>query len=275
MDLNAVMGLQQKHTSPLSMFRPEGSGNRYLGLHGQGTSHMMDNVEVSETAKQAYLEEENNDPNEPDLMNKFRLALIQFSNYALHINGRVGNATPMEGLYALAELANRSGIQMPGNLTEGKEELLEQFKTAWGLDDNSTVEDILAKMKEVFNDDRSYITHIPSEFETENPPYTSVTEAGAAGATSATNTDSVTAANDDRYNKALKQFTIELFDKKGVEREPQRQDYKRVLNVLSDKLGIPYSTAGLDLDAIIQAMDMPADASVNDIVREMARIFQS
>ena len=218
-----------------------------------------DNVDISTTAKLKFDEEDGATGHARDFEDRFRTALIQFSNYLLHDFGMIGKASDMQGLMALSELAKKAGIEMPDLLNaEGREQLLESFRTEWGLGEDATVEDIFNKMKEVFGDADAFKDSVPSVDETQPAP--------VAG-------DDIERPMPENFRHALAAFTQRLFSNNGISTPPSEEEYNRVLTALADKLGLPVSENGPDYQGIMKALGVNEDSLVPEIYAKLSSAF--
>lgn len=217
-----------------------------------------DNVDISTTAKLKFNEEDGATGHARDFEDRFRTALIQFSNYLLHDFGMIGNASDMQGLMALSELAKKAGIEMPDLLNvEGREQLLDSFKTEWGLGEDATVEEIFNKMKEVFGGTDAFKDSVPSVDETQPAPVA----------------DNPERPMPDNFRHALAAFTQRLFGNNGISTSPGAKEYNRVLTALADKLGLPVSENGPDYEGIMKALGVNEDSLVPEVYAKLSSAF--
>jgi hypothetical protein len=160
-----------------------------------------------------------------------------------------GNASDMQGLMALTELANRAGITMPDILdASGRKQLLADFQNELGLGEDATVEEILGKMKEAFGDADEFKTNAPSVDETAPAPVA----------------DDTMPKN---FRQALSALTQRLFDQPGA------KEYDRVLMALADKLGLPVSEKGADYEGIMKALGVDENTLVPEIYAKLSSTF--
>jgi hypothetical protein len=214
-----------------------------------------DHLQLSEVAKTAYAGEESSLGKSKGFEDRFKDALLDFTKYALHLNGFTGAPTGKQTLMALHVLAKKSGIDMPQNINAGKEELLHAFKSEWGLSEDASTEEIYQQMIQAFGEDRS--------FGDTGPTVDPTTGTGAPFDSPVT---------DSNFKDALTTFTAQLFEKNGVYREPGPGDEQRVLNVLADKLGFEGQEDDL-MNQVARALGVSQGASMQEILSAMARAF--
>ncbi|MBU0754040.1 MAG: hypothetical protein KJ645_02805, partial [Planctomycetes bacterium] len=108
---------------------------------------IMDQFEISKSAKEAYEEED-----KIALIDKFRFALVRFSNYALEAYGYKPEAGAKEAYYGLLELAKLANVDAPVDLRtrESADTLLASFQDKWGFDEKNGIDDIFNMMVSEF-----------------------------------------------------------------------------------------------------------------------------
>jgi hypothetical protein len=225
-----------------------------------GIFQAMDKLEVSEAARQAYADEGLEQGGIRSLMERFRLALVEFTNYVKRNIGLPGPADGMDGYFALAELARRSGIEMPENLNQGKDDLLIAFKEKWGLDEGSSVDDIYQTMRRVF-DEEPTLAH-------SDAPTAGQVPHGEGGV----KTEAAPSV-EDPFRQALMQFTSRLLLRSGQNEEPGKTEYDRVLSRLAENLGLPGTVEGMSYTQIARELGVTGNEHIEDIVRMMSRVF--
>jgi hypothetical protein len=252
-----IAGLNQGDLKPkvFSVLQKESAARQEGSAKPTVPGLQADRLQLSEAAKSAYTGEDNKPGMNQGFEDRFKAALLQFTEYALHINGFTGAPNGQHNLLALHVLARKSGITMPMNINTGKAELLQAFKAEWGLDENASVEEIYDRMVRVFGEDRSFGQSGP----------------GAAPTAGVENPADVP-PEDSSFREALTVFTSQLFEKNGVFREPGPRDFRRVLDVLSDKLGIDGRQGDVARN-VERALGLSLGASVQEIVTAMARAF--
>ena len=252
-----ISGLNQGDLKPrvFSVLQRECAAGQEAAAKSLAPGQQADRLQLSEAAKSAYTGEENKPGMNQGFEDRFKTALLQFTEYALHLNGFTGAPNGNHTLLALHVLARKSGIDMPMNINTGKEEMLQSFKNEWGLDENASVEEIYDCMVRVFGEDRSFGESGP----------------GSAPTAGVDNPADI-APKESSFRDALTVFTSQLFEKNGVYREPGPLDFHRVLDVLADKLGIDGRQGDLARN-VEKALGLTQGASVQEIVTAMARAF--
>ncbi|MHC4941900.1 MAG: hypothetical protein ACYTG7_02665 [Planctomycetota bacterium] len=260
MNLDLITGIRGGKPG-MQPFSDGFSLDRHLAIKSEsGIFRAMDKLEVSEAARQAYDEEGLDQGAIRSLMERFRLALVQFTNYVKRDIGLPGPADGMDGYFALAELARRSGIEMPENLNQGREDLLAAFKDQWGLDDGSSVDDIFQTMVQVFNEE-------PALAQNDVPTVETVPR----GEGSVEN--DIVPPVEDAFRQALVQFTTRLLYKNEDSTVPGQTEYDRVLTRLAENLGLPAAVTGVDYSGIARELGVNGSHNVEEIVRMMSRVF--
>ncbi len=227
-----------------------------------------DPLQLSKNAKAAYLEEDPSHKKMPDFEDRFKDALVRFTEYALHLNGFTGVPKGNHFLLALNVLGVKSGVRVPDNVVENKEEILDAFKSAWGLSDNATADEIYSTMVRVFGEDRSFSPNPsgPGQAPGLEPPVD--TPDGPADFRPPVDTP-------DRrgdFRPALEAFTTQLFEEKGIPREPGDKDLHRVLNVLAEKLDLDPANGSL-VGQITRALGAHAGTTMDELLLAMTRAF--
>ena len=217
----------------------------------------VDRLELSPGARSEYAKDPSANPGEP-FEKRFLEALEGFTDYALHLNGFVGSGNGKEAFLALQVLAQKSGIRLPGNLTENREAVLDAFKEAWGLDDDADVRTIFDRMVRAFGGDTSY-----------GPP-----EPGMEPDVGAEPPVDVPSGSDTPgdFREALVRFTTGLLAKQGMEGAPGSEDLSRVLNVLAGNLGIQPGDGPLST-RIMAALGIHENADMGSMLTALERAF--
>lgn len=286
----------------------DGSGTIFKTLNSTG-----DGVELSRRAQESY--KIFGDVPKPgyNFEANFMDALAKFTQHALQINGILEPVNGKHAYLALHVLADKSGVQIPGDLIEGKEEALEIFKKAWALDELASVDDIYEKMVRVFGEDTSFGFPKPSVDPgvgepppmeppvNDEPPLKPSTQLSTAASADAhpikeapapgiseglppisRRPDNDSFLNDEGgtesgwesdFRKAIEDFTFQLFEQAGVDKEPTDGELHWVLSQLYQKLDLSGNPKEMAAD-VFQALGMHEGATVEEIVAAMARAYR-
>ena len=214
-----------------------------------------DQLQLSENARSAYLEEGFDPKKASEFADRFQEALAEFTKYAMKLNGFLGEAKGNHALMALHVLGEKSGIRMPPNVVENQDAILKAFQSAWGLGDDAGVEEIFSRMQRAFGGDQSFALS-PSTGRSgapEGPPVT-------------------TPDRPADFRHALEAFTNGLFAEKGIPRRPGDQDLHRVMELMADKLGLDGKGGSLPTQ-IARALGVQSGDSMEQLIASMARAF--
>lgn len=286
----------------------DGSGTIFKKLNSTG-----DGIELSRRAQESYkilgVEPKPGHNFEANFMD----ALAKFTQHALQINGILEPVNGKHAYLALHVLADKSGVQIPGDLIEGKEEALDIFKKAWALDDLASADDIYEKMVRVFGEDTSFGFPKPSagpgvgEPPPMEPPVNDLSplkpsaqlsiatspdahpmeEAPAPGTSEdlppisrrpdneafSSNEEGPEPGWEHDFREAIEDFTLQLFKQAGMEKEPTDGELHWVLSQLYQKLDLSGNPKEMAAD-VFQALGMHEGATVEEIVAAMARAYR-
>ena len=255
-----------------------------------------DACQVSDTVMKAYQGDDPQANKTSDFEDRFKDALMMFTEFGKQLNGVMGKATGQEAYLALQVLADKSGLELPGNLSANMDESLAAIRDAWGLDENSSTGDIFDAMVRVFGGDTSFgppdsstngseilgpegppppiqpedVASLNPKDEMAPPVGTPPPDVATEVSEDGDETETLLAEMNDNLREALGQLTNRLFLDRGVAREPNPGDHQRVLDLISERLGIEGEVTS---ESLLDALGLTADASVSDILSEMNRVL--
>jgi hypothetical protein len=219
-----------------------------------------DGVELSHGAKSAYEEDQAQTKKVLSFERKFMDALAQFTNYALHQYGFTGAANGKQAFLALHIMAKNSGIELPSNLVEQKDESLAAFKKAWNLDDRSSVEDIFNQMVRAFG-------KTEGDWGLDAPDQTKDSSSGTGGEVNDVKPDLET-----NFYHALDKVTSKLHENNSVPDGVREKGQERVFQALTDKLGLPSAAEGSWLH-VAKVLGFERNTTVEEIYSSLIRIL--
>lgn len=266
MSVDMVAGLAgDKYTTEINRMKMSNHSPSAVSMAPK-TQGIMDQFQVSESAKLAY-EQENN----TGLMDKFRLALIRFSNYALHYFGNKPEAGPDEAYVGLLELARLAQVDAPVDLgtQESKEALLAAFQDKWGFDEESSIDDIFHMMVTEFQKGQATDENRQPIFASAGdevndfiaPSIQSSGEAESEG-----ERPQVTLMN--KCRAALDAFAEKIFGQ-----EPPSGADADILDVLAEKLGLNGDLSEMNPADIFRKAGITAGNTIDEIVTLMGRLY--
>jgi hypothetical protein len=255
-----------KSQSKLNFLREQRPPALEAGETAPSFSQLMpDGVSVSDKARNDYKNDPGASKPNREFEHSFKDALIEFTQYALNLNGFENARDGSYAVKALHVLAEKSGIRLDGGpLSQNQGEILADFKAEWNLSNDASAEEILATMKRVFGEDGSFAFH-------ESPPGIDMPENIVAGTDG---TPEINPSLPPEFRDALVQMTNRLFEKHGFQHDPDEIQYQRVLNNMAEKLGIHANQGSLS-NRVFSALGLEQNSSVSDMVSAMSQLFKA
>jgi len=257
----------------------------------------VDTMKLSDESFDVYLKANKKDTEQQfSLKKNFKDALQRFTNHALNINNYQFKASGKHAFIALNLLAEKSGVNLPGDFSTKVDETLSMLQEAWKLDDSASADHIYSQMVRIFGEDTSFQAPLPATLaqpesvqpaqlrSTENSPSVglppnNIEQASTLKSNLAAGdvrTEPVTTQEnniDKTIQDALFQFTEKLYVKNGYSHPIQDTDIKRVVNMLYEKLGQNFNTDQSKV-GLQELLGIKSGSSIAEIMKTMERAYK-